>query len=263
MARRKKQPQKVDLDYLRQLWREYELTIEQAGSNSTLAESLLRDDQYTQLGMAVLVSQLREGSYQYISGNVEQVLGLSAEALRKQGFTYFTSRVHEEDSEKYLSMLKRMAEDVAKLPGPVRKSMRLRTGFRIVADDGTVRLIHTRGFHIDFDQNWKSSLHFMILERLPHIVAASYVTGSISYTDEKGRLCYEDVQPEISNSPSISHREIEVLRLLVQGMNSKEVADQLAISHTTINKHRQNLLLKTGCRNTAELIQFAYKNRLL
>ncbi len=52
----------------------------------------------------------------------------------------------------------------------------------------------------------------------------------------------------------LSPREIEVLEMVVQGRTSKEIAEELFISKTTVDTHRRNLLEKTGCRSTSELL---------
>lgn len=57
-----------------------------------------------------------------------------------------------------------------------------------------------------------------------------------------------------------SERELEVLRLIGEGMTNDEMSDKLFLSKRTIEGHRQSLLNKTGSRNTATLIRFAVIN---
>lgn len=54
---------------------------------------------------------------------------------------------------------------------------------------------------------------------------------------------------------SLSAREVEVLRLLVDGMTDREIAAALAISPRTVESHVSNLLRKLGVRNRAEAAQ--------
>jgi DNA-binding NarL/FixJ family response regulator len=60
----------------------------------------------------------------------------------------------------------------------------------------------------------------------------------------------------------LSPREKEVLGLICQEHTNQEIADRLFVSVRTIEGHRNNLLLKTGCRNTAGLVMFAIRNGL-
>lgn len=59
-----------------------------------------------------------------------------------------------------------------------------------------------------------------------------------------------------------TRREEEVLELICQQMTSEEIGEKLFISVKTVNGHRNNLLQKTGSRNTAGLVIYAIKNRL-
>lgn len=61
----------------------------------------------------------------------------------------------------------------------------------------------------------------------------------------------------------LSKREIEVLHLIAKGYTNAKIADQLFTSKRTVENHRQSLLIKTGCTNTAMLIHYAAIHHLL
>ncbi|MCQ2959848.1 MAG: response regulator transcription factor [Bacteroidales bacterium] len=58
----------------------------------------------------------------------------------------------------------------------------------------------------------------------------------------------------------LTEREIEVLYNICKGLSNVEIADMLYISKRTVDKHRENLLLKTEAKNTAGLVVYAIKN---
>jgi DNA-binding NarL/FixJ family response regulator len=62
---------------------------------------------------------------------------------------------------------------------------------------------------------------------------------------------------------TLSMREIEVLNLICHEQTAHEIAQKLFISVRTVDGHRNNLLEKTGARNTAGLVIFAIKNNLV
>ena len=66
----------------------------------------------------------------------------------------------------------------------------------------------------------------------------------------------------ISNS-IFSKREKEVLTLSCKGLPIKIIADELCISDRTVEKHRANLMEKTGSKNIVEVIIYALKNELI
>ncbi len=69
-------------------------------------------------------------------------------------------------------------------------------------------------------------------------------------------------EPETRDS-ELSEREMEILCHVCKGKSNQEIADELFISKRTVDKHRANLLSKTGCRNTAALVMYAIKNKMI
>jgi len=62
---------------------------------------------------------------------------------------------------------------------------------------------------------------------------------------------------------NITKREIEILGLIAEGLTNGEIAEKLFTSKRTIEGNRQNLLDKTGKKNTAALITFAVRNGII
>jgi len=69
-------------------------------------------------------------------------------------------------------------------------------------------------------------------------------------------------EQEIKSS-SLSKREKEILLKICEGLSNHEIAETLFISKRTVDKHRANLLAKTNSKNTASLILYAIKNKLI
>ena len=61
----------------------------------------------------------------------------------------------------------------------------------------------------------------------------------------------------------LSQREAEILLHICRGESNNEIADALFISKRTVDKHRSNILAKTGCKNTANLVVYAIKHHLV
>ncbi len=60
-------------------------------------------------------------------------------------------------------------------------------------------------------------------------------------------------------STFLTSREQEILLLLINGQETKEIASALNISPDTVSTHRKNLLFKTKSRNTSEMIAMAIR----
>jgi DNA-binding NarL/FixJ family response regulator len=69
--------------------------------------------------------------------------------------------------------------------------------------------------------------------------------------------------PEPARTFALSEREEKVLIQICKGFSNQEIADMLHISKRTVDKHRENILLKTDSRNTAGLVIYAIKNGIL
>ena len=61
----------------------------------------------------------------------------------------------------------------------------------------------------------------------------------------------------------LTEREAEVLYHICKGLSNKQIADTLFLSKRTVDKHRENLLLKTGSKNTAGLVMYAIQSGII
>lgn len=61
----------------------------------------------------------------------------------------------------------------------------------------------------------------------------------------------------------ISERELEIVNLIAQGLNSEDIAKKLFLSEHTVKTHRKNILDKLNLNNTIELINFVHKHKML
>jgi DNA-binding CsgD family transcriptional regulator len=61
----------------------------------------------------------------------------------------------------------------------------------------------------------------------------------------------------------LSEREIEVLNLISFGHSNQEIAGKLHLSIHTVNNHRKNMLARSRCTNTAELVRLAIMEHVI
>ena len=65
------------------------------------------------------------------------------------------------------------------------------------------------------------------------------------------------------NGEKITKREMEVLQLVANGLSNEEISEKIHVSVATVKGHRSNLLMKSGAKNTAGLIMYAIKNKII
>lgn len=63
--------------------------------------------------------------------------------------------------------------------------------------------------------------------------------------------------------PALTPREHAVVRLVAAGRTNKEIAERLAISVRTVERHRSAIMRKLGLRHQAELVSYAVRQGLL
>jgi len=91
-----------------------------------------------------------------------------------------------------------------------------------------------------------------------------YIKGSVSdifiesYFKTKKN---EDLSDSVKKSLTV--REVEVLKLISEGFSNKIIADKLNLSSRTIEAHKNNIKKKLEIYNTADLIKYSIKNRLI
>lgn len=61
-------------------------------------------------------------------------------------------------------------------------------------------------------------------------------------------------------SQRLTPREKEIIRYILEGMSSPEIAEKLFISHRTVENHRANIMHKLKVRNTIELVRKVLEN---
>jgi DNA-binding NarL/FixJ family response regulator len=86
---------------------------------------------------------------------------------------------------------------------------------------------------------------------------ANYFSSDILYRIVK------NFKPAINKSGELTERESQVLYHICKGLSNAEIADVLNINKRTVDKHRENLLSKTQSKNTASLIMYAIRNKLV
>jgi DNA-binding NarL/FixJ family response regulator len=82
-----------------------------------------------------------------------------------------------------------------------------------------------------------------------------------------GKAYYDRIQnftiTEKETTHKLSEREIEIIKLLAQGLTSFEIAEKLFIAEHTVKTHRKNILRKINAHSTNELVQFALNAKLI
>ncbi|WP_435522202.1 response regulator transcription factor [Chryseobacterium indoltheticum] len=61
----------------------------------------------------------------------------------------------------------------------------------------------------------------------------------------------------------LTKREMEILKLICDGLSSKDISEKLFISINTVETHRKRILLKLNVRNSVGVVKYALENNII
>lgn len=127
--------------------------------------------------------------------------------------------------------------------------------FRSRMKNGEYAMLNHQALLLTLDEHGKFGKSLNIHTRIDHLTKTN--TNQISLIGLNGNPSFMniDVDNDTVSSVKYSKREIDILKLISDGLSTSEIAEQLFISPLTVKKHRNNILGKTACKNTSQLIK--------
>jgi DNA-binding CsgD family transcriptional regulator len=196
----------------------------------------------------------------FYSGNFGKLLGYNKTDYEGVGQMFFAGKIHPEDAYKCSSHGVSILKILSNFTNEEKLNHKLVSEYRMLNSQNIyVRLIEQyQVLELDtFGQIW---LMLNIVDVSPNqeplegvkCKLLNFKTGQIIPMEEEPKIQYE-----------LTKRETEILKLVRDGLLSKEIADVLSISVHTVNTHRQRFLEKLGAGNSMEAVTFASKYGLL
>jgi len=112
----------------------------------------------------------------------------------------------------------------------------------------------------------KESASDKLLRGLEAVAKGDYfLDNSVSHEVAKKLIEFPAKEGKIMDSAygALTPREQEVMRLLAEGLSTKEIAERLFISPKTVENHRANIMNKLGLHSTIELVRYAARLGLI
>lgn len=88
-----------------------------------------------------------------------------------------------------------------------------------------------------------------------------YIHPTMTRALLKDLVTVPDLKP--ANENTLTHREVEILRLVARGYTNNQIAQKLSISARTVEGHRANLMGKLDLHSRVELVEYAENHGLL
>ncbi len=144
-----------------------------------------------------------------------------------------------------------------------RSRLKFQFNYRILRKDKSVINILEQDNFVEIDINGNAQLSFGSCSQIPFNDGPYYCGLSVYFLSEKtSQIVFQRIyRPGINiHENNLTSREREVIKLLVDGMTSKEIGEQLHISKNTVDNHRRNLLRKLKVKRTNELVRMVVQN---
>jgi len=122
-------------------------------------------------------------------------------------------------------------------------------------ENGEYALFNHQALMLTMDDNGGYGKSLNIHTRIDHL--SNFNTYKISLIGLNGEPSYMNLSLDEANQDvtEFSKREIDIIKLIGNGLNNNEIGEKLFISPLTVKKHRNNILTKSDCKNTAQLIK--------
>ncbi len=233
--------------------------------NYYLARSEFLTNILTFLPCAVYILDYRTREYLYISKSAKSVLGHDSETFMKKGQEWSVNELLHPDDIRTINeqVFPFFLDNVRSMSDEDAEQSRFSISYRIKSPAGRYISVLQQYVILERDMLNNPLLTLGVISDISNHKTDSKIVFSISRKNQ-----YDGYSTVLNSSfPTtpmvISPRELEVLHLLVQGLNSDEIGAKLHISSNTVKIHRQSLLQKSECRNTVELINHALLNGLV
>lgn len=226
--------------------------------NNLSSEQFMKFFNFLQIGdFYYYVFNFTTMKLEYKSPSIEQVLGYPSSFDMQE----FMTSIHPDDQPYYLNFEHAAIQFLKNLPVHKLGNYKIQYDFRVKNIRGDyIRLLH-QAILIDFDDQNNFIRTLAVHTNIDHIKENG--KPRLSFIGLQGEPSFIDVQaPKVfkfADNP-FTKREKEILRLIVAGQKSEEIAHNLFISLHTVNTHRKNILSKSGASSVIELMSLTIKN---
>lgn len=208
--------------------------------------------------------------FEYIEG-VEHVLGYSHDEFNRGNLDFLVGLLHPEDAPKVFGLSVYYQKFLDRQPKEKRLDYKASINLRMKTASGSYVTLLEQVVSLNMDEAGRVTHALKYFTDISHLSYSTQVVFAISDHKHGGNQHFQTYSLEGSlehqikdgTTANLSERERDILALVARGLTSKEIAQTLQISHHTVNKHRENMLRKTGSKNLNEVLSFAYCNDYL
>jgi len=200
--------------------------------------------------------------YKYISENCQEISSYEKDEYKSGGLDFNWMLFHPEDkvvfSEQVFSDIK---EYWKLIPSKEISEYRFSFNHRYFRKDGTISQILQHGTYLEPQSAGIPIINLLVFTDIGDFKTDTNMILTISrLVKGQGYLKVFSKTYHATRDIPLSARESEVLKLSLEGLSSKMIAEKLFISIQTVKNHKRHMMEKTSAKNIAELIHLCNKN---
>lgn len=202
--------------------------------------------------------------FEYVHPNIRQVLGYEPEAF---DLDLFFAIMNAEDMEQMKWKEAAAAEFLfRRIPPEKLTSYKVCYSFRLRSSQGIEKNILHQVITLTLQED---KIHYVLGVHTDISHLQGTPDNRISFIGLKGEPSYYSLNtaPDALLAPAadikLSNREKEIVRMLAEGLSSKQIGDKLFISPHTVDTHRRHLLSRTQTSNTLELVAVCLRRGII
>lgn len=214
------------------------------------------------LHQLVYAIDFRSQSFIHLSKNVNQIFGFSYEEMIENGPMHLYKYVIEEDLELLNNKILSKLIDVGNHEKDFEpENLRFAYNFRIKKPNGEIRCLLNRFTIVIYGEHGVPLVLIGTMTDVTefHDKNELFCEGMRIMDDGTTNKIFHQTYSisQFKNEYNLSKKEIEVLKLVLKGLISKEIADTTNRSIQTIHTHRKNILKKMDCNSMTEVVLIA------
>ncbi|MFD3001067.1 LuxR C-terminal-related transcriptional regulator [Pontibacter toksunensis] len=210
------------------------------------------------------ILDLRTQQFDFISSNVEAILGYASCRFVQGGLAFYNTVVHPDDLQNTWKLRRTIWEFILTLPAADQVQFKFNYDYRIIKPCGKEVRVFAQNSVLQSDNRGNITHIMAVYSDISHWKKSEQQLASIVSNAKDTCLFFSTEGNEPCHTPSsLSKRELEIVKLMAEGYSSKIIADKLFISFHTVNTHRQKIMEKTKTKNTGGLVQFVISHGLI
>ena len=223
------------------------------------------NDELAAFDSFILVTKYTTMTFMYASESCKQVTGYSPEEWTKGGIPFYLENycpAERLEGQKYINII---LQHLAQCPINEKSAYNYTSTFRFYHKSGYYFWLYNHLIFYLHDETGKTLLSISILTDIDKFKCNDDISlkiiKHIPKTREYNIEQSYDMPPEGLNL--LNNCELKILKMLSEGLDNEKISKKLNLSSYTIRDYRKNMLKKTWCSNTVELVYYALRNNLI